>query len=151
MIATQTVAHPPSKVGARATSLRVVTALVMIHVVDDRFLQPEPGTAATDHLISGLVVLAALHLAAAMAPRLGSGIRAIVATAVGRARIIAGALGGDAALHAGPARDDYTGIAAMVAVPPYWSSRESISGERGDATSRDRAAICVEAWSVLSG
>ena len=72
--------------------------------------QPRPITWS-----SGLVPLAALYLAAAAAPRLGSGARAMVAMAVGLSGIIGGLEGGYAALHGGPSRDDYTGIAALIA------------------------------------
>jgi hypothetical protein len=34
--------------------------LIALHVVDDSFVQPQPGTSAADHLVSGLVPLAAL-------------------------------------------------------------------------------------------
>jgi hypothetical protein len=40
---------------------------------DDSFLQPEPGTSAGDHLLSGLVPLAALVLSGAVYRRLRAG------------------------------------------------------------------------------
>lgn len=112
--ATPTNTQPQSTAPARSvTVLWTVAALVAIHVVDDSFLQPEPGTAATDHLVSGFGTLAALYLAVAAAARLGPGVRAVVATAVGLAGIVAGAEGAFAALSGGPVRDDYTGIIAL--------------------------------------
>jgi hypothetical protein len=36
--------------------------VIALHVIDDHCLQPEPGTAAGDHLVSGLVPLAVLGL-----------------------------------------------------------------------------------------
>ena len=39
---------------------RVAIGVVALHVVDDNFLQPNPGTSAGDHLASGLVPLAIL-------------------------------------------------------------------------------------------
>ena len=36
--------------------------VIALHVIDDHYLQPEPGTAAGDHLVSGLVPLAVLGL-----------------------------------------------------------------------------------------
>ncbi len=39
--------------------------VIALHVVDDSFVQPQPGTSAGDHLVSGLVPLGALALAAA--------------------------------------------------------------------------------------
>ena len=44
-------------------------ALIALHVLDDNFLQPEPGTSAADHLLSGLVPLAVLAAAACGDPR----------------------------------------------------------------------------------
>ena len=41
----------------------VATGLVALHVADDSFLQPQPGTSAGDHLVSGLVPLAGLGAA----------------------------------------------------------------------------------------
>ena len=61
---------------------RVALGLIALHVVDDAFLQPEPGTSASDHLVSGLVPLALL---------------AWVAVAYGHAR--AGVRGGAGARH----------------------------------------------------
>src|SRR4051812_21979580 len=49
---------------------RIALAVLALRVVDDRFLGPEPGTSATDHLVSGLVPLALLGLVAWLAPRL---------------------------------------------------------------------------------
>ena len=52
--------------GARRelTLVRIAILVVGLHVVDDNFLQPQRGTSAGDHLVSGLVPLAALALAA---------------------------------------------------------------------------------------
>ena len=61
------VSHPASESG-RAAATRVAAALrteaglarvalgiATLHVVDDNFLQPQPGTSAADHLVGGLV------------------------------------------------------------------------------------------------
>ena len=34
--------------------------VIAIHVIDDNFVQPQPGTSAGDHLVSGLVPTTAL-------------------------------------------------------------------------------------------
>ena len=39
------------------TLVRVGVGVIALHVVDDSFVQPQPGTSATDHLVSGLVPL----------------------------------------------------------------------------------------------
>jgi MYXO-CTERM domain-containing protein len=95
-----------------------VLALVVIavHVVDDNFLQPQPGTSAADHLVSGLVPLAVLGLAAAAYPRLRAGLRAAIALALGLLGIAIGA--GEAGyytLQVGPSGDDYSGLLAIPA------------------------------------
>ena len=48
-------------------------AAIALHVLDDSFLQPQPGTSARDHLLSGLVPTAVLVLAAWIYPRLRAG------------------------------------------------------------------------------
>ena len=50
-------------------------AIVGLHIADDAFVQPEPGTSALDHLPGGLVQLAALGLAAAAYRRGRAGVR----------------------------------------------------------------------------
>ena len=50
-------------------------AVIAVHVLDDSFIQPEPGTSAGDHLVSGLVPLAALAIAAVAYPRARPGVR----------------------------------------------------------------------------
>ncbi len=57
--------------------------VIALHVIDDSFLQPQPGTSAGDHLISGLVPLAALGLATASYLRVRAGGRAASALVVG--------------------------------------------------------------------
>ena len=52
---------------------RIPAALIAIHLLDDNFLQPEAARVAGDHLVSGLVPLALLALAAWAYPRLGGG------------------------------------------------------------------------------
>ena len=80
--------HPRSSARIRAagreTKLAVAgTAVIALHVLDDNFLQPEPGTSAADHLVSGLVPLAALLAFATAYPRLRAGLRAAIAIPLG--------------------------------------------------------------------
>ena len=90
--------------------------LLALHVVDDSFLQPQTGTSAADHLVSGLVPLALLVLFAVRYGRMRAGRRATLAIAVGLLGI-AGGLGeaGYYSLHGGPTGDDYTGLLAIPA------------------------------------
>ena len=117
-------AHPRlgsslARVAARLRSeagLFVLALLVIaIHVLDDSFVQPQPGTSASDHLVSGLVPLALLSLAAWAYPRLRGGRRGALALALG---VLGVAAGGEAFHYArtiGASGDDYTGLLAIAA------------------------------------
>ena len=66
------------------TSLAVASlAAIGLHVLDDNFLRPQPGTSAADHLASGLVPVAILAAVAAAYPRLPAWLRATVAMTFG--------------------------------------------------------------------
>ena len=98
-----------------AEAILIVAGLLAVHVVDDAFLQPEPGTTAADHLVSGSIALAALLLAVVAATRVRPGVRAVIGLVVGVSGIVAGIEAAYAVLHGGPSRDDFTGIAALLA------------------------------------
>ena len=90
--------------------------LIALHVLDDSFFQPEPGTSAGDHLVSGLVPLAVLLTLAWFYPRIRAGARAATALLLGALGIAMGA--GEAvyySLKVGPSGDDYTGFLALAA------------------------------------
>jgi hypothetical protein len=90
--------------------------VVAVHVLDDNFVQPQPGTSASDHLVSGLVPTAVLLGAAAAYPHLRAGLRASLALTLGVLGIVIGA--GEAgyySLEVGPSGDDYTGLLAIPA------------------------------------
>ena len=54
------------RVGHREGALFFLAiGVIALHVVDDNYLQPQPGTSAGDHVVSGLVPLAVLGLAMA--------------------------------------------------------------------------------------
>ncbi len=93
----------------------IATALIALHVVDDNYLQPQPGTAAGDHLVSGLIPLALLGLAAWAYPRLRGGRRGALALVLGVLGIAAGIEGFHYAREVGPSGDDFTGLAAIPA------------------------------------
>jgi dienelactone hydrolase len=91
-------------------------AVIAVHVLDDNFLQPQPGTSAGDHLVSGLVPTAILLGAAAAYPHLRAGLRATLALTLGLLGIVIGV--GEAgyySLEVGPSGDDYTGLLAIPA------------------------------------
>lgn len=98
-----------------STLLRLAIVLIAVHVVDDNFLQPQPGTSAGDHLVSGLVPLAVLGLAGWGYPRLSGGTRGAVALVFG----VFGVAAGLEAVHytntVGPSGDDFTGLLTIPA------------------------------------
>ncbi|MFL5928044.1 MAG: alpha/beta hydrolase [Gaiellaceae bacterium] len=111
---------------------RIAVGAIALHVLDDNFIEPEAGTSATDHLISGLAPLAALIAFAAVYHRLRAGLRAGIAIPLGLLGIVAGV--GEAgyySLQVGPSGDDYTGLLALAAGPllvgigttTLWTSR----------------------------
>jgi uncharacterized protein len=93
----------------------VPIALIALHVLDENFLQPQPGTSAGDHLVSGLVPLAVLALAAWAYPRLRGGAQAALAGTAG----VLGIAGGVEAFHytreIGASGDDFTGLLCLPA------------------------------------
>ena len=94
---------------------RLALGVVAVHVVDDNFLQPNSGTSAADHLVSGLVPVALLIGAGLFYPRLRAGARAAIALIAG----FFGVLAGTEAVHytraVGPSGDDYTGLLSIPA------------------------------------
>jgi dienelactone hydrolase len=101
---------------SRETALFLIAiALIAVHVIDDSFLQPQPGTSASDHLVSGLVPLALLSLAAWAYPRVRGGRRAALALALGVLGLAAGGEGIHYARTIGASGDDYTGLLAIPA------------------------------------
>jgi hypothetical protein len=125
--------------GSRESMLfRIATLVIGLHVIDDNYLQPQPGTSAGDHLVSGLVPLAVLGLAAWAHPRLGGLWRGAMALALG----VLGIAGGIEAVHytnkVGPSGDDFTGLLCIPAgvlliglgAVTLWRTR-SAAGSRG--------------------
>ena len=109
-------------------------AAVMLHVVDDNFLQPPHGTTAADHLLSGLLTLALLALAAWSYPRVRAGAAAVLALALGLSGLVVGGIEAGYYTYAvGPSGDDYTGFLALAAglvlvglgLIRLWQSRRS--------------------------
>jgi hypothetical protein len=90
---------------------RLAFAVGAVHVVDDNFLQPQPGTSGGDHLAGGLIQTAVFVLFAWAYPRLRAGARATLALGAGVFMVIMGA--GEAGYYlreSGLSGDDYTGI-----------------------------------------
>lgn len=94
---------------------RAALGVVALHVVDDSFLQTEPGTSAGDHLVSGLVPLAVVLLAAWSYPRLRAGLRAVLGLFFGIFGVVTGIEAGYYSTKGGPTGDDFTGLLALAA------------------------------------
>jgi hypothetical protein len=165
-----TLSHPlaESGVATRAAAAlrtevglaRVALAVIGVHVVDDNFLQPEPGTSATGHLASGLVPLAVIIAGAALYGRLRAGFRAVLALLFG----FFGLLGGSEAVHYAmndaTSGDDFTGFLSIAAgllllglgVVTLWRSRRRDDRRAWRYTRRALLAIAalLVAFFVLS-
>jgi len=94
---------------------RLGILVIAVHVLDDSFVQPQPGTSAGDHLVSGFVPLAVLGLAAWAYPRLRGGRRGAIALAFGLLGIVAGVEALHYTREVGPSGDDFTGLLAIPA------------------------------------
>ena len=109
----------------------VATAVVGLRVLDDNFLQPESGTSAGDHLVSGLVPLALIVLAAVIYPNRRAGLRAVIAALVGLFGIAAGLEGWHYLTSASASGDDFTSLLSLpagivllgLATVTLWNSR----------------------------
>jgi MYXO-CTERM domain-containing protein len=102
--------------GSRESTLfRLAIALIAVHVVDDNFVQPQPGTSAGDHLVSGLVPLAVLGLAAWGFPRISGVWRGATALALGVLGIAASIEAVHYTSKTGASGDDFTGLLCIPA------------------------------------
>ena len=112
--------------------------VVGLHLADDNFIQPADGTAATDHLASGLIPLTFLAAAAALYPRLRAGARAATAMTLGAIGVATGFPGAYHVLDGSASGDHYTGIAAaaaglvLLALGPVvlWKNRKTNGSRR---------------------
>ena len=119
----------------------LATGLIGLHVLDDNFLAPQPGTGIADHLVSGLVPLTLLALAAWSYPRLRPGYRGLLALAIALPAVLSGV----EAIHYGTATglsgDDFTGLAALATAPLLLGLGTLTRGAPGAAGIRSGAAI----------
>jgi uncharacterized protein len=133
--------------------------LIALHVIDDSFLQPNPGTSAGDHLLSGFVPLAALALAAGAYPRVSGFGRAAIALLTGFFGIVAGIEAAHYTSQVGPSGDDFTGLLSIPAglvllglgLHTLWTTRRRSGGlvRRGLRRSAIGAAGLVTFFFVL--
>ena len=118
---------------------RLALGVAALHVVDDNFLQPQPGTSAADHLAGGLVQVGLFLLFAWAYPRLRPGLRGTLAIFVGLFTVVMGV--GEAGYYTrenGPSGDDFTGLLAIpagflligIGLVTLWRSRKGGSVAR---------------------
>jgi hypothetical protein len=131
-------------------------ALVGLHVADDAFLQPEPGTSALDHAPGGLAQLAALGLVAAAYRRGRAGLRATIAIVAGLFALVIGATSaGYTTVTVGASGDDFTGLLVLpaglaligVGIATLWRSRKLDDRRRWRYT---RRALIIVAAPILA-
>jgi dienelactone hydrolase len=113
--------------------VRLATGVVALHVVDDNFLQPNPGMSAGDHLVGGSIQLALLVAGAAAYSRVRAGARGAIALLLGFFGLLVST---EAVYYASEGKlsgDDYTGLLAIpagltllgVGVVTLWRSRRT--------------------------
>jgi uncharacterized protein len=96
--------------------VRLAFAAGAVWALDVAFVHREPGTAAGDHLLSGLVPTALAVLAAVVYPRLRAGARAALALTAGSLLVVAGVVDGFRAVAIDrPAAGDMTALLAGLA------------------------------------
>jgi uncharacterized protein len=109
----------------------IALGLIALHIVDDNFLQPQPGTSAGDHLVSGLVPLAVIALLGWGYLRWRPGVRAVVAGLLGALGVMVGSEAIYYFSQGDGGGDDFTGVLAIAAglaligcaVAVLWRSR----------------------------
>jgi esterase/lipase len=97
------------------TLVRIALAVAAVHVLDDSFFQPEPGTSAVDHLAGGLVPTALLLAAAWGYPRLRAGFQGAIALFLGFLTLLSSAEAIQYTRAGSSSGDDWTGLLAVPA------------------------------------
>ena len=148
--------HPrrggPRDESGSAIAFFVATGILCLHVLDDNFLQPPPGTNAADHLLSGLVPIVLLLGIANIYPRLRAGVRGISALTIGLFGVVMGASeAGYYTLAEGPSGDDFTGLLAIpagltliaIGTITLWTTRRT-----DDRLAAATCVGCCSAWAA---
>ena len=150
-------AHSPSRsaVSRYATERSLALAsigLVGLHVVDDNFLQPEPGMTAVDHLPGGLTLLA---LVAAGAWAYTGALVPVPAPPIALLLGFLGVLAGIEAVYYtvadSPSGDDFTGFLSLVARLRPARHRRSRTLWRARRTDDSRRRRYLRRGLVLAG
>ena len=129
------------------------TAAIAVHVLDDSFIQPQPGTSAGDHLAGGIIPVAALAAAAALLPRVRAGLRGALTLLIGFTGVMVGSEAAYFTATGHASGDDWTGLLALVAgvamlvigARDLWRSRR----RGGSAIRRNGRRLAVLAGSVV--
>jgi hypothetical protein len=103
-----------SRAWTEPVAARLALGVIALHVVDDNFLRPEPGTSAADHLVGGLVPLMLLGWVAAAYGRVRAGVRGALALVTGFFGVLSGTEAAYDAYRGVPSGDDFTGLVALV-------------------------------------
>jgi fermentation-respiration switch protein FrsA (DUF1100 family) len=102
--------------GRETAIARAAIAVMGLHYADVAFLQPEPGTSAGDHLVSGLVPIALLAALAVTYPTMRAGLRATLAIFIGLFALASlTATSVSHVISEGASGVDYTGVLAALA------------------------------------
>ena len=109
--------RPAANSRAATLVFRIAIAVIGLHVADDNFVQPQPGTGIGDHLVSGLVPLALLALAAWAFPRVRPGAQGTLALLLALPAFLSGVEAVHYGREVGLSGDDFSGLLAMAAGP----------------------------------
>jgi len=125
-------------------------ALLAVHLVDDGFVHPEPGTGASDHLVSTGIPLLAVALAAFAYYRARPSIRAALSLVLGLVTLGIAAAVHAAQLAIGPfVGDHWTGLllfpAGLALIVAAWLARSA-----APRRSRRRRALLALLWAGVA-
>ncbi len=120
---TEAVSQPISTPGSTAWTrlatevgvARVALSAVALHIVDDAFLQPEPGMSAFDHPGGARAARSRDRRSRSSIRRLRAGARAALALVFGIFAIASGIEAAYYTLNGGPSGDDFTGWLSLAA------------------------------------
>ena len=127
-------------------------ALVGLHVADDSFIHPEPGTTALDHLPGGAIVLTALGARSSrLPPRPGRPPRRDRSRRRPVRLVIGATSAGYQTITVGPSGDDYTGLLLLpagltligIGIATLWRSRKLDDSRRRRYTRRTLIAVAA--------
>ena len=139
---------------SEVTAFRVALTVVALAVVDDAYIDPEPGVTAGDHIVSGLVPLTLIALLIGSASRLPNLLRGWLAIFAGALSIVGGATDGVRhILVDGLSGDDVTAVLAglagvvlvLIGIATLWRTR----GTGGSRLGRAAIGVAVLASAVL--